>query len=578
MSQSDNAGSNSEEYEEIYQEFSDEDDLYVVEDDDLLYEATGDFTKRYNRMREQQQLIQQVHASVVKPVPSLTASTSQINTNTASEVNNAASKWQDTVTEALERKYAHRIQMVSPNSQQSMSNSVRTDIKLGSKKAEGDKVKLTDKSDRATTEQVLDPRTRIILFKLLNKNEIYEINGCVSTGKEANVYHARTESGEHRAIKIYKTSILVFKDRDRYVTGEYRFRHGYAKHNPRKMVKVWAEKEMRNLKRLHSAGIPCPEPLLLRMHVLLMTFVGDKDGWAAPRLKDAVFGEDKARELYHQLVKIMRTMFQVCRLVHADLSEYNLLYHKGKVYVIDVSQSVEHDHPNALEFLRKDCANVHDFFKKRNIDVMSIRDLFDFVTKPELSLSSKDIDISTMTADQVMDSYLDEYQQSRLINRETEESRQMEDAVFSKAFIPRCLDEVINVERDIQKMKEGGTNALVYQGVVESSPSKRVEPTVQHDLLSKVMGLGLNMPEPVADELTESSSESDTDSSFDSDDSDADSDEEKRSRKPESIMKLDKDDRKAHKKAVKEQKREKRKTKMSKATKKRKEKVSTRRK
>ena len=33
-------------------------------------------------------------------------------------------------------------------------------------------------------------------------------------------------------------------------------------------------------------------------------------------------------------------------------------YHDGNLYVIDVSQSVEHDHPHALEFLRKDCTNV----------------------------------------------------------------------------------------------------------------------------------------------------------------------------------------------------------------------------
>jgi hypothetical protein len=40
------------------------------------------------------------------------------------------------------------------------------------------------------------------------------------------------------AFQIYKTSILVFKDRDRYVTGDYRFRAGYCRSNPRKMVKV----------------------------------------------------------------------------------------------------------------------------------------------------------------------------------------------------------------------------------------------------------------------------------------------------------------------------------------------------
>ncbi|CAB4399085.1 unnamed protein product [Rhizophagus irregularis] len=140
-------------------------------------------------------------------------------------------------------KYANRIHLDEiPDGK--LSVSVTNDIKMSNKKALGGKQKNSDKSDRATVEQVLDPRTRIILFKMINRNVIYEVNGC------ANVYHAITEDGNHRAIKVYKTSILVFKDRDRYVTGEYRFRHGYSEHNPKKMVKLWAEKEMRNLKRL----------------------------------------------------------------------------------------------------------------------------------------------------------------------------------------------------------------------------------------------------------------------------------------------------------------------------------------
>merc|ERR1719223_1224358 len=135
------------------------------------------------------------------------------------------------------------------------------------------------------TEQVLDPRTRLILQKMLQRQLLHSIHGCISTGKEANVYHALTESGAHRAIKIYKTSILVFKDREKYMRGEFRWQR-YCKSNPRKMVATWAEKEMRNLKRLEAAGIPCPKPVLLRSHVLVMDFIGD-DGWAAPRLKDA---------------------------------------------------------------------------------------------------------------------------------------------------------------------------------------------------------------------------------------------------------------------------------------------------
>ena len=77
----------------------------------------------------------------------------------------------------------------------------------------------------------------MILCKLIKNEIIVEINGCVSTGKEANVYHATSpDPGMDYAIKIFKSSILKFKDRSKYVTGEFRFRRGYSGNNPRKMV------------------------------------------------------------------------------------------------------------------------------------------------------------------------------------------------------------------------------------------------------------------------------------------------------------------------------------------------------
>lgn len=207
------------------------------------------------------------------------------------------------------------------------SSMAASSIKASAKKAEGPEFRKVDKANRATTEQVLDPRTRAILLKLIKSGLVEEINGCVSTGKEANVYHAKDAAGKHYAIKVYKTSILVFKDRDRYVKDEFRFRNGYAKHNPRKMVKVWAEKEMRNLKRLYQAGIPSPETFALKNHVLVMSFVGDDQGWPAPRLKDApVESPEVWFKLYRDLVKMMWTIYHRCRLVHADLSEYNILW------------------------------------------------------------------------------------------------------------------------------------------------------------------------------------------------------------------------------------------------------------
>lgn len=320
-----------------------------------------------------------------------------------------------------------------------------------------DRNQYTDRANRAVTEQVLDPRTRMILLKMINKNTIYEVNGCVSTGKEANVYHAAGELPEQQyALKIYKTSILTFKAREKYVTGEFRFRKGYSKSNPRKMVQVWAEKEFRNLKRLRVAGVPCPEPLFLKLHVMLMGFIGSPDGVAAPRLKDAVFGEEEAQKLYAQCIRLMRTMYQECRLVHADLSEYNLLYHQGGIVVIDVSQSVEHDHPHALDFLRHDCNNVISFFRQRHVATLDLRRLFDFIT--DVSLRTEDIDEYLERVHEATSQ-----EQKRMQNEPScMHALTVNEQVFSQAYIPRTLDEVIDIERDVNQVQTGDTQDLLY--------------------------------------------------------------------------------------------------------------------
>uniref|UniRef100_A0A8C4VD82 Serine/threonine-protein kinase RIO1 n=1 Tax=Gopherus evgoodei TaxID=1825980 RepID=A0A8C4VD82_9SAUR len=341
-----------------------------------------------------------------------------------------------TPTDKALRKFEHKINLDRLN----LADSVINKVTEKSRQKESDMYRVKDKSDRATVEQVLDPRTRMILFKMLTRGVISEINGCISTGKEANVYHASTMNGENRAIKIYKTSILMFKDRDKYVSGEFRFRHGYCKGNPRKMVKTWAEKEMRNLIRLNTAQIPCPEPIMLRSHVLVMSFIGKND-MPAPLLKNAQLSDSKARELYLQIIQYMRRMYQDAKLVHADLSEFNMLYHSGEVYIIDVSQSVEHDHPHALEFLRKDCANINDFFWKYGVAVMTVRELFEFITDPSITSDN-------------LDAYLSKAME--IATQRTEEERSSQDnvdeEVFKKAYIPRTLTEVKNYERDVDVM------------------------------------------------------------------------------------------------------------------------------
>ncbi|OIV98757.1 hypothetical protein TanjilG_24928 [Lupinus angustifolius] len=441
-----------------------------------------------------------------------------------------------------------------------MSNSVTTAIRESVRHMAIGKTKTTEKADRATVEQAIDPRTRMVLFKMLNRGVFRDINGCISTGKEANVYHATKSDGHELAIKIYKTSVLVFKDRDRYVQGDYRFRNGYCKHNPRKMVKTWAEKEMRNLMRLKAAGLRCPTVYLLRLHVLVMEFIG-KDGWAAPRLKDANLSSDKLREGYFEMIIAMRTLYQKCKLVHGDLSEYNILYYEGHLYIIDVSQAVDPDHPHALDFLREDCVHVSDFFKKNGVAVMTIRELFDFIVDASIT-------------DDVVDSYLEEVQQ-KILARDVSAEDEIADSVFVQSFIPKTLEDVKNAEEDVQHIASGkDTGDLYYQTITGLKHAlSKAQPSSQNNQQPKKPNLEEDTP--LTSDGKSSLLEDEAESQSDDDEDIESGSEDDESNESEFDTPVDKKAaRKENKKKVKEEKREARKHKVPKAVKKRKKKLS----
>ena len=54
---------------------------------------------------------------------------------------------------------------------------------------------------------------------------------------------------EECAVKVFKTTLNEFKTRDRYIKDDHRFKDRFSKQNPRKIIKLWAEKEMCSLSR-----------------------------------------------------------------------------------------------------------------------------------------------------------------------------------------------------------------------------------------------------------------------------------------------------------------------------------------
>ena len=259
------------------------------------------------------------------------------------------------------------------------------------------------------------------------------------------------------------------------------------------MVRLWAEKEMRNLKRLVVAGIYCPEPVEVKENVLVMTFLGDKEGWyvlasyyyppnfsrlrASPRLKDAEIPSSEYPSLYQELVLNMRRMYHQCKLVHADLSEYNIIYHDTHLYIIDVSQSVEHDHPSAFDFLRKDIKNIEEYFGRFGVKGLGVRRCFEFITREVLEDGEKGMDERQTLLRWITEAQEAQESQEQPSKEDDDVSAVPgntlhEDNVFLRSYIPRTLNEVYDPERDIDVLKGGKGKGLIYAdtiGLVEPS-------------------------------------------------------------------------------------------------------------
>lgn len=264
--------------------------------------------------------------------------------------------------------------------------------------------------------------------------------------------------------------------------------------------------------------------------------ISGENGWPASKLKDSpLLDETQANSLYLQLIHYMRIMFVKCKLIHADLSEFNLLLDsKNQLYVIDVSQSVEQAHPNALEFLRMDCRNVTDYFAKRYTlkNMLTMQQLFNYITDPTITDANEQV-------------YLDkaiEQSQNQLTN-------EVDERVFERIFIPQTLDEISeSTSKDLRQVS-------TVLGMNETMTGARLVPKI------------------LEDESDHSSSESD--SSESDDESDYASAKEETSTSQGNIRPRNEspNSKKLRKQAVREEKREKRKTKIPKHVKKRAEKL-----
>lgn len=226
------------------------------------------------------------------------------------------------------------------------------------------KIKDKDSESRKIWESVLDDRTVTTLFKLSKRGLISAVGGPISTGKEANIFYGYDENDKEIAIKIYRIETGDFRDMYEYIIGDQRFER--VKKSREDLIYLWTKKEHKNLKRAFENGVRVPEPIASMNNILLMEFIGNNEE-PAPKIKNVELSETELEELFKKTIDYMRILYQNAKLVHADLSEYNILYHDNGPVLIDMGQAVLISHFNAIKFLKRDIKNITRFFNNSGL-------------------------------------------------------------------------------------------------------------------------------------------------------------------------------------------------------------------
>jgi len=222
--------------------------------------------------------------------------------------------------------------------------------------------------------EVLDKKTVMILYHMINEHIISFVNGAISAGKESVVFWGVDENSNDVALKIYLVTTSNFKKRAPYILGDPRFNK--IKKGTRNLVNLWAQKEFRNLSQCYESGLSVPRPISLEANVLAMDFIGD-DGAPAPLLLEMDVDEND----YLESIDFITKLYKKTNLIHGDFSEFNIFKTSNGLVFFDFGSAVDVRHPNSKEFLKRDINNITRFFSKRGVSVKDPTQIYEELIK-----------------------------------------------------------------------------------------------------------------------------------------------------------------------------------------------------
>jgi RIO kinase 1 len=160
----------------------------------------------------------------------------------------------------------------------------------------------------------------------------------------------------YRADAVYQAGWSLKPRERRALDQGSKFGHELAKN-------MWPYIEKSTLERAWRAGASVPFPVEQTEDGILMEYIGNSEG-AAPRLANAGLSFEQARDARDQLIESLRAMSGE-RIVHGDLSAYNMLWWQERLVIIDFPQAVDaFSNPHAPDLLHRDLRNVHEWFDR----------------------------------------------------------------------------------------------------------------------------------------------------------------------------------------------------------------------
>jgi len=198
----------------------------------------------------------------------------------------------------------------------------------------------------------------LVQSELIRVGAVTELVAEVNSGKEATIYTAHL-NGAPLIVKVFRQHNTSHNKNKRRKVGQ-----------PQARACSYANREYQFLTKAFRNGMRIPTPAMRINNVILMQFIG-KDWSPAPQLRQVQL--ENPDEVLDDIIEQLKIMFQYAKMIHGDFSEYNLLFHDGKIVVIDFPQAIdmslvgnisERYLKSNLQVLQKDIMTIRNYFEK----------------------------------------------------------------------------------------------------------------------------------------------------------------------------------------------------------------------